>query len=151
MTEHSSLVIAVKLLSIECHGIAPIRSQQWSRLWLVAGRQQAIAWANIGSDLWCCMMSLGYNKLIKISHIHNGQCIWVWVDLIYSGYIHNLATLVHRLKFPHDKLRQPILYINVLFMEHSMGMGAVVTTNVKLWFALISKGPLMKASQIRHI
>ena len=37
----------------------------WFRIWLGAGKQQAITWANIDPDLCCYMVSLGLNELIN--------------------------------------------------------------------------------------
>ena len=38
--------------------------QHWLKLWLVAIRQQAIAWTNVDLDLCCHVSSLGHNELI---------------------------------------------------------------------------------------
>ena len=37
----------------------------WFRQWLGAIRQQAISWANLDSDLYRHMASIGYNELTK--------------------------------------------------------------------------------------
>ena len=63
-----------RLPSDECHWTLLMISQHWFRYWLGAVRQQAITWANVDSDPWRHMTSLGHNELIycnlnKMAHI----------------------------------------------------------------------------------
>ena len=107
--------------------------------WLVAVRQQAIAWANIDQDLSCQMESLGHNVFIGMFTQNYFCCLWNRLRLNQVLYIsifhwHRLYVTMYA-QGPH-MLRNEITFQNTsTFLFSSIWLairhwsGVLETTN----------------------
>ena len=66
-------ILAVKLLTGECHRTSLMRSHYWFQAW--CSKQQASTWANADPDLRRYMASLSHSELTGVTH-QSENTVW---------------------------------------------------------------------------
>ena len=122
----------VKLLLDECHWTLLIISQHWIRQWLGAVRLQTITWANVDSDPFGRIVSLGINYILILLGIWNANVIlcmhmfvwlfrrngdwWLYGWFRISGENLNIPSKYHQFRWRYRVCRWKISVLSSLCM-----------------------------------
>ena len=114
-------IFRVKLTPGQCHWIRLIISQRWLRWWLVAGRQQAITWANQG---FLFTQISGHSpikilKVLNISKLQDNFCIY-WCEFCMP--LVHLRSECPVTKFGQQKPWPMLTHISVAKLGHQAKM-----------------------------